>query len=147
MLVHVIQLDHRMMDLDGIWYGRYAIWVYPRIVFPISYNLKYQLGWRTNFWGKIDTALLTAGPRWCQIIGFRKIHNFHTVILVLCKITTLRLKQTKIGYQDSMPCLQVQYRTTDLTSIVVYWYWFSLLEESIKNTWFVQLQTEVVWVR
>jgi hypothetical protein len=37
--VHMIQLENRWTDLDQIWYGRYAVEVYPKIVFfSISYN-------------------------------------------------------------------------------------------------------------
>jgi hypothetical protein len=30
--VRMIQLENRWTDLDGIWYGRYAIGIYPKIV-------------------------------------------------------------------------------------------------------------------
>jgi hypothetical protein len=45
--VHMIQLDNRWTDLDEIWYGRYTIGIYPKIVL---FNLLHSiiLTWRTN---------------------------------------------------------------------------------------------------
>jgi hypothetical protein len=34
--VHMIQLENHWMDLDEIWYGHYAIGVYPEIVLACS---------------------------------------------------------------------------------------------------------------
>jgi hypothetical protein len=36
--VHMIQLENRLMDLDEIWYGRYAIGATLNSYFTVSYN-------------------------------------------------------------------------------------------------------------
>jgi hypothetical protein len=36
--IRMIQLENHWMDLDEIWYGRYAIGDYPKLYFTIFYN-------------------------------------------------------------------------------------------------------------
>jgi hypothetical protein len=43
----VIQLDNRWTDLDGIWYGCYAIGVYRKVV-VFSFLQSVIQTWRTN---------------------------------------------------------------------------------------------------
>jgi hypothetical protein len=52
---------------------------------------------------------------------------------------TNKQKQQKTwpGSDTMTTCIQVQYPTTELTHIMSYCYWFTVLEEDIKNTWYV----------
>jgi hypothetical protein len=45
--VRVIQFENRWADLDEIWYGLYAIGVYPEIV-PLNVLRSVIPTWRTN---------------------------------------------------------------------------------------------------
>jgi hypothetical protein len=60
----MIQLENRLTDLDEIWYERYAIGEYPKIVL-FNFLQSVIPTWRTtkNLWGWIDTsAPLAIGP-------------------------------------------------------------------------------------
>jgi hypothetical protein len=78
--VCVIQLENHRTEVHEIWYGSYAIVVYPRIVL---FNLLQSIistwqtnewaGRQTNLWGVIDTsATCSSVIHWCMVIDLKK---------------------------------------------------------------------------
>jgi hypothetical protein len=54
------------------------------------------------------------------------------------------MKQKKMNdflprFDPTTTCVRIQYTTKELTRIVLYFYWFTLPKEDIKNTWSVLL--------
>jgi hypothetical protein len=92
-------------------------------------------GGRTNLWGGMDTrATYNSVIQWFTVIDFLRIRNFGTVILCVISKTTSRLHEknnfdlTRIRSHDA---------ATKLTLIALYCYWFAVLKEDIRNTWYV----------